>query len=369
MASGAAVASAQPAAPAAASAGGNPFQVVTNLYAEKNNVGIIGSQILGASAIPIGAQLNAGNYLRAVRFLVRTVTAGVGGTVGADTVVNAIKDLTLTNVDGSEILYNMSGYAHALAHKYFRPFEQDLFSAYDYSNVGNTPSFTLVLKPEIRWTAGVLANTDSRSQYRYDGDLNTAAGLGSGFTTAPTISLTPYIDAWAQPDPTDLQGQPNQPVPPGVNLQVKRRHQIVSGLSGAGGNNIIQNNMTGNALRGQLLIFRDGSLVRQDGLSDPITFTIDNRKMGKYGPDIPFQWMQDFYNGFSRTARETGVYVFPTFLKPGDLEGVGWQYTSNATKILFESATAAGITGSPQVEIVTDEVYPVGPVDPVLVDI
>jgi hypothetical protein len=200
--------------------------------------------------------------------------------------------------------------------------------------------------------------------------LNTSAAFGSGFTTAPTVSITPYMDAYAQPDATDLQGQPNQPVPPGVNLQVKRRHQLLTGLSGAGGNNILQNNMTGNALRGQLMIFRDGSNVRQDGLSDPITYRVDNRRMGKYGPDIVFQWMQDFYKGMAPfSARETGVYVWPTFLSPGDLDGSGWLYTSNATTLLWESATAAGIAGSPSVEIVTDEVYPVGPVDPVLVDI
>lgn len=368
MSGSAAVAGAQP-SPVAAGGGGNPFQVVTNLYAEKNNVGSVGSQILGASTVPIGGQINAGNFLRALRLLIRTVTPGVAGTIAADGVFNIIQQIVLTNVDGSEILYNMSGYAHSLAHKYFRPFDQDPYAAYDYSAVGNSPSGTLVLKPEVRWTAGVLANTDSRSQYRFDGALNTSAAFGSGFTTAPTISVTPYVDAYAQPDSQDLQGQPNQPVPPGVNLQVKRRHQILSGLSGAGGNNTLQSSLTGNALRGQLMIFRDGSNVRQDGLSDPISYLVDNRRMGKYSPDIVFQWMQDFYFAQVRTARETGVYVWPTFLKPGDLEGSGWLYTSNATKLLWESATAAGITGVPSIEVVTDEIYPVGPVDPVLVDI
>lgn len=370
MASSATVA-AQPTQAPAAGGGGNPFQVVTNLYAEKNIQGILSSVLLGATTFPLGGAVNAGNYLRAVRFLIRTVVAGVAGTVGADGVFNSIQQIVLTNVDGSEILYNMGGYAHSLAHKYFRPFDQDPYGAYDYVT-GLSPSGTLVLKPEIRWTAGVLANTDSRSQYRFDGNINTLTAFqGTTYTTAPTLSYTPYMDAWAQPDPNDLQGQPNQPVPPGVNLQVKRRHQLITGLSGAGGNNTLQTGLTGNALRGLMLIFRDGNGVRQDGLSDPITWTVDNRRMGKYSPDIIFQWMQDFYNslGGSRITRETGVYVYPKFLKPGDLEGEGWLYTSNATKLIWESATAAGITGSPSVEFVSDEVYPVGPVDPVLVDI
>jgi len=369
MASGAAVAAAQPGAAPASGGGGNPFQVVSNLYAEKNNIGNVAAFQLGAATSPLGGPINAGNYLRALRVLIRTTAAGVAGTVGADGVFNVIQQIVLTNVDGSEILYNMSGYAHSLAYKYFRPFEQDPYNAYDYT-LGLSPAGTFVLKPEVRWTAGVLANTDSRSQYRFDGNINTLAAFqGTTYTTAPTLSFTFYMDAWAQPDPTDLQGQPNQPVPPGVNLQVKRRHQIFSGLSGAGGNNTLLSTLTGNALRGQLLIFRDGSNVRQDGFSDPISYTIDNRRMGKYGPDIIFQWMQDFYNSLGRTGRETGVYVYPTFLRPGDLEGQGWLYTSNATKILWETATAAGISGTPSVELVSDEVYPVGPVDPVLVDI
>lgn len=365
----AAVSAAQPQAAPDAGGGGNPFQVVTNLYAEKNIQGILPAFLLGATPPAIGGAVNAGNYLRAVRFLIRTTVAGVAGTVGADGVFNLIQQIVLTNVDGSEILYNMSGYAHSLAHKYFRPFEQDPYNAYDYVT-GLSPSGTLVLKPEVRWTAGVLANTDSRSQYRFDGNVNTLANFqGTTYTTAPTFTVTPYMDAWAQPDPNDLQGSPNQPVPPGVNFQVKRRHQLVTGLSGAGGNNTLQASLTGNALRGLILVTRDGSNVRQDVLSDPITWTVDNRRMGKYSPDIIFQWMQDFYNSLGRTARETGVYVYPQFLRPGDLEGQGWLYTSNATKLIWESATAAGISGSPSCEFISDEIYPVGPVDPVLVDI
>lgn len=369
MASGAQVAAAgSGGAVAGAGGGGNPFQVVTNLYAEKNNQGSFQGS-LGAATQSFGGPVNAGNFLRAVRLLIRTVTAGTGGTIAADGVFNAIQSLVLTNVDGSEILYNMSGYAHSLCSKYFRPFDQDPYLAYDYSAVGNSPSGTLVLKPEIRWTAGALANTDSRSQYRFDGNVNTEAAFGTGFTLAPVISITPYMDAYAQPDSADLQGTPNQPVPPGVNLQVKRRHQIFSGLSGAGGDNTLLSSLVGNALRGQILIARDGNGVRQDALSSPVQYRQDNRSLGKLAPDVIFQWMEDFYNDFVISNRETGVYVFPRFLKPGQLTGQGWQYTSNATKLQWEYATATGITGTPSVELVTDEVYPVGPVDPSLVDI
>lgn len=367
MANGAIAATQSPATQGSTS-GGNPFQVVTNLYAEKNRQPAF-SGLLTASQQSFGFAVNAGNFLRGVRLIQRTTTAGVAGTIGIDGPFNIYQNLSLANVDGSEIIYAMGGYAHSQASRYFRPWDQDPYLAYDFSAASLTPAGTLFIKPEIRWTAGALANTDSRSQYNLQGYINTITGLGAGYTTAPTISVTPYLDAYAQPDPTDLQGVQNQVVPPGVNLQYKRRHQQITGLGGAGGNNVISMAMTGNALRGLMLITRDGSNVRQDVLSDPTSWRLDNRNMGKFQPDIIFQWMQDQYASFQQGARPTGVYVFPRFLNPGELNGQGWLYTSNATQMIWEFATAAGISGSPSVEIVTDEVYPVGPVDPTLVDI
>jgi hypothetical protein len=67
--------------------------------------------------------------------------------------------------------------------------------------------------------------------------------------------------------------------------------------------------------------------------------------------------------------REVGVYPFPRFIQPGDLYGEGWLYTANSTKEIFESTSVSGLSTSPTWEIITDEVYPVGPVDASLTDI
>ena len=346
--------------------GGNPFQLATNLYAEKNNQGAITQQLQAASTFAFGGAVNSGNYLRGVRLIVRG-TGGVAGTLTADGPFSVIKQISLTNVDGSDILYTMGGYARSIVSKYFRPFEKDPKQAYDFSTNQATPGFTLLLKPEVRWTLGALANTDTRSQYRFDGSLDVVTALGTGYTTAPTITVTPYMDAWAQPDQQDLQGTANQPVPPGVNLQIKQRHQMFQ-LNAAGSNNILISALTGNALRGTVLITRDQTNARVDAITDPINLQLDNRSLGKYSPDVIFQWMQDFYSAFGQSVRETGVYVWPRFVLPGDMEGQSWLYTSNATKQSWEFTTAAGPTGG-TVELLTDEVYPVGPVDSSLVDI
>ncbi|MDA8319065.1 MAG: hypothetical protein M0030_04515 [Actinomycetota bacterium] len=390
---------------AAVAGGGNPFQLATNLYAEKNQQGSTTNLTVGASQTTGGGAVNAGQYLRAVRLVFRTSTAGTVATAGttSDMPWNILTGVDLVNVDGSEILYSMGGFAHYLVQKYGRPWLGDPGTYQDAANsTVLVPQFTLTLQPEIRWTAGVLANTDTRSQYRFDYAVDTATNFlqgGTAYTVFPVVNVTPYMDAWAQPDSTDLQGTPNQPVPPGLNLQNKRRHQI-SQLNAAGSDNIIQSALTGNALRLQLLVTRGGSpALRQDIFTDPFTWQIDNRSMGKYstnakivsgtatsnlGGDYLGLRDAEFYSEYFNTqqgngggvstsylpyARETGVYAFPRFIKPGSLFGESWLYTANSTKEIFESTSASGTGTSPTWELITDEMYPVGQVDPSLTDI
>jgi hypothetical protein len=411
MASGAAAAPSSGAGGGGGGAG-NPFQLATNLYAEKNNQGItLTNTVTVSGQTPVGGAINAGQYLRRLNLIFRTTTAGTVATGAAFTDMpwNILTGVDLLNVDGSEILYTMGGYAHYLVQKYGRPWLGDPAAYQDAaSSTVLVPEFTLPLMPEVRWSAGCLANTDTRSQYRFDYVIDSATNFlqgGTGYTVFPVVNVVPYMDAWAQPDATDLQGTPNQPVPPGLNLQNKRRHQIFT-LNGAGSDNILQSALTGNALRLQLLVTRGGSpSLRGDLLTDPLLWQIDNRSMGKYstnprltagtaagatGGDMINQRVEDFYQSFFATSpittgavgtnplvatayipftRDVGVYPFPRFLKPGDLYGEGWLYTANSTKEIFESSSAAGIGASPTCELISDEMYPVGPVDPSLTDI
>ena len=386
---------------AAPSAGQNPFQIATNLYAEKNLQGLLTAQAATTATQQFGGSINAGQYLRGIRLMVRTAVAPAANTTvnsrtfaAGDGAFDLIPNADITNVDGSEILYNMSGFSHYIQQKYYKPWLQDASLRYDYrapaAAVGG--SVTLFLQPEIRFTAGVLANTDTRSQYRLDYSLGSLATPGSA-----TFNVIPYMDAWAQPDAQDLQGTPNQPVPPGVNLQVKRRHQVFN--AAASGDNTFLSTLTGNAIRGLTLICRDASsnTTRVDGLSDPIYWYLDNRSLGRLNPDMVRQWAEDQYGTYTlgnksgaipganyqttstavdplgatgnyagAGSEDLGVYVFPRFMLPGELYGQGWLYTANSTKLAFESSSANSVS---TVELVVDEVYPVGNVDPSLVDI
>jgi hypothetical protein len=390
-------------APSASGGGQNPFQICTNLYAEKNLQGLQTSLAASStSAQQFGGQVNAGQFLRGVHMIVRnnntpaTLTAVNGVAIAsADGAMSVLQNMDLINVDGSEILYNMPCYSHYLAQKYAKPWLKDWVYKYDYQPLaaGNGGAFTAFLQPEIRWTAGVLANTDTRSQYRFD---YTVSSVTAG--TEPTYNITPYMDAWAQPDANDLQGTPNQPVPPGVNLQVKRRHQIFT--INAGSDNTILSTLTGNAIRCALLVARNASNVRVDGFSDPFYWYLDNRSLGRLNPDIIRTWAEDQYGayngqvGASTAVQTTGFYTvgnnavdglganvgayvgapgfdvgvaaFPRFILPGELYGQGWLYTANSTKLAWETVAAAAAV---QYELIVEEVYPVGNVDPTLVDI
>lgn len=345
-------------------AGSNPFWSASNWYCEK--MPDIITTTLGASQVPINNKpVNPGQFLRGPRLQIRS-TGGAGGAVTADNPWNTLASVELDNVDGANIRYPMPGYSHALLQTYARPWLGDPRLRYDFAQSVN-PSFTLFLQPEIRHTAGVLSNTDSRSLYKYSYTLAAAADIGAT-GTAPTVTVTPYMDAWAQPDGKDLQDRPNQPLPPGLNVQTVARHETQT-LNAAGANNVLLSHLTGNEVRIMVLIVRDSNNARQDYIGDPLRWTLDSRNMGVFSPDELFQQMADFYSSWGGPAitRPTGVYVLPRFFDVGSMLGQGWLGTTNATKWQMEFTTKAGATNLPgTVEFVTEEVIPVGPIPPEL---
>jgi hypothetical protein len=360
----AAVAGAAQGAPSSGGGYMNPFTYASNWYCEKQLGGVFNTQLTGA-AQPFFYSINPGQFLRRTRLITRSA-GGVGGTVTPDNPWPVFANIDLENTDGAEIIYSQSGYNHFLYSLLGRPWEGDPTRRYDYAASIN-PSFTLCLSPEIRWTAGVLSNTDSRSQYRVNGNFGAIASLVSGTVgTATTLAVTTFMDAWAQPDPKDLIGNANEPLPEGLNLQTKKRHTGGLLLNAAGGDNIFQANaVCGNQIRLAVLIARDSNNARQDYLSDPIRWRIDNRTLGTYSPDEVFNWNQDFYG--INIARPQGVYAFPRFVDPGTLMGQGWLQTNNATNLTWESATVGTAVNMPgTVDIMVDEVIPVGPIPPEL---
>lgn len=348
---------------AAESAGGVvPYFYGSNLYAQK--FGTVDTIQLGATAQEWTENIIPGGNLRGVRLQLRSTGGVIGaGAVTPDNPWNAFGSIKLENVDGSELMKPMGGYSYYLGQRFFRPWLGDPAKRRDYSATVN-PSGTLFVQPEIRHTAGVLANTDARSQYRVTYTTNAAANVTTGATTAPTVSVTKYAEIWAQPDGSDAHGNQIEALPQGLNIATLRRHDVKA-INAAGSNNVIQLSLTGNEIRGLIMVVRDSLNARQDYLSDPVRWTIDNRNLGVYSPDEIFNHMEDFFGQLANgtSTRPTGVYVFPRFFQPGYLMGQSWLGTTNATYLTWETSTAAGAVNMPgTVEIISDEVIPMGPV-------
>jgi hypothetical protein len=365
------------------SASANPFWEVTNFFSQANKSGVTSATLLGSNTVAGGSNINPGNFLRGIRLLVRTSTVGANQLTqssstftangqASDYPFNLFQNLGMLNVDGSEILYNViGGYAWAQAHRFGRPWLQDPTTAYDFCASPIAPSFTLFLQPEVRQQLGALENTDTRSQYNWTQTLNSTTNIYNVVpTTAPTVTVTPYVDMWAQPDSTDLEQVPNQQVPNGVNLQTKTRHQTYT-LNSAGSDNFILSSLTGNAIRWMILIVRDSNLARQDFLTTNVQWQLDQRNLSTFATDNIFQLSEDFYRGYGGVSRPCGVYVFPRFYAPGNLYGSGWLYTANSTALSWESNTnsSAGSNLPGTIELLQEEIYATGPVDPSLIDL
>jgi len=370
-------------APAGA-ASANPFWEVSNLFSQPNKSGSTSATLLSSSTVAGGSNINPGNFLRGLRLVVRTTTAGsnasTAGVPYQDYPFNILQNAGLLNVDGSEIIYNvLGGYALAQSHRFGRPWLQDPTLAYDYCSSAIAPSFTLFLQPEVRQQLGALENTDTRSQYNWTQTLNSTTNCYVTTPgTAPTVAVTPFVDMWAQPDSSDLEQVPNQQVPNGVNLQTKLRHQTYT-LNSAGSDNFMLSSLTGNAIRFMLLILRDSNLNRQDYAAANIQWQLDQRNLSTFStasgspfsaPDLLFQWAEDFYRTYGGVSRPVGVYPFPRFYSPGNLYGQGWLYTANSTALSWEFNTLSGATNLPgTIELLQEEVYATGPVDPSLIDL
>lgn len=314
--------------------------------------------------------ITPGGFLRGVRVGWKSTLGVLGaGVLTADASAAIFQSISLENLDGGLFVYPMNGFAHRMGNKYFRPWEGDPIKRSGTTSEGWSdtinPAGSLKIYPEIRDTAGVLSNTDARAKYRIRLTMGPGTALATGaVTTYPTVTVTLYAEVWAQTDAKDLQGNPIQELPPGLAMSHVVRHQILP-LNSGGSGNTFQLTNTGNELRGIMAIVRDQAGVRQDYFTDPIRRTIDDRTLAVESPDEVFHEMEDYYDFLcnNTSTRETGVYVWPRFRAPGDMEGQYWLPTNSGTYYISETATAAGLGANVgTVEWITDEIVPLGPI-------
>lgn len=345
-----------------------PFIAGSNCYREAPFSTVV--QQLDANPHETTVNVTPGGFLRGITMQVTSASGVIGaGVLAADVPYSILSSTSLEDISGGPILYPMGGYAYALAQKYLRPWDGDPSKRAGFSATIN-PAFTLRFFAEVKDTLGVLANTDARAQYRFRYTLSPGNSAGpNGLTTTapttqPTVTVKLFIEAWAQPDLQDLLGNPVQQIPDGLVCSRFLMHEqpVLTG-----GNNVVRFTLTGNELRGILLIIRNGDANKSrvdltDAGAGALDFRLDSRRLWKMNPSQVVEEMAAFYQllGSGTWTRETGVYVIPRFAghaNAGDAaagQGEYWLQTVEQTLMQIE-LTGTDITTSPgSVEIIYD---------------
>jgi len=385
---------AAPPATAAPSAGTIPFIVGSNNYREAPFV--TEQFTLGASSQEFVNNVTPGGFLRG---LTMQVTSS-GGTLGSgvlqqDAPYSILQSCSLEDISGGPILYPMGGFQYAMAQKYLRPWDGDPSKRAAYASVtsaGTTtsygafsatvnPSFTLRFFVEVKDTLAVLANTDARAQYRFRFTLAAANQPGpygltqtTAATTNPTVTVKLYIQSWAQPDLQDLLGNPVQQIPDGLVASRFIMHEQPPITSA---NNVVRQTLTGNELRGLMLVFRNGDanhlrIDLTDQNAGPIDFRLDARRLWKMTPSQLVEEMMSFYPWLGNVvwARETGVYVIPRFSGApsagSNIDGQGeyWLQTVEQTLLQLEFGGGDVTTSPGTCEIIYDALAIAGTLSP-----
>lgn len=356
-----------------------PFIVGSNLYRE-SPFSTTGPVQMGANAAETVLNITPGGFLRGVVVQV-TSTGGVlgAGVLANDVPYSIISTATLEDISGGAILYPLSGFAHAMSQKYFRPWDGDPAKRSTYSASIN-PAFTLRFFTEVKQTLGVLSNTDARAQYRFRFTLapGTTPGPNGLCTTAPTtlptVTIKVAIATWAQPDSEDLLGNSIDQIPLGLNCSRFINHETPQ-LQATN-----RCTLVGNEIRALGFLVRNGDangtrVDLTDGNAGVCQLYKDQRTLWKQYPSQWIEEMNAFYeflaNGTS--TRETGMFIVPRYAGNGgsggesDGQGEYWLQTVEQTYLHLDLGGTADIVTAPgTIEIIYDVLAIAGDLDPSL---
>lgn len=252
------------------------------------------SVVLGANSQAIGPfDVPAYGFMRSILILVEA-TGGVNGAATVDGQPDApwslLSDVQLTDVSQSAIVGPFDGYSLYLLNKYSglygrtSPRNLPTFSAVaeGAAALGNF-SFSLRFPVEVgnRDALGSLANQNASSTYKLRMTIGSTASIyaTSLDTTAPTVRVRAYLEAWTQPAPGDQLGAPQATFPPAHNT-TQYWSQTVATLSS--GQQSIRHPRVGNYIRNLIYVYRSAGGVRQSVDSswpDPATLSYDTRPL------------------------------------------------------------------------------------------
>jgi len=331
------------------------------------------SQVIGASNVPLApVDIPAYGFIRGI-FIEVTATGGTGTAAVAkgDAPFSALTDISIMDVNGAPIVGPLDGFDVMLTNTFggYRRATTNPRLHPDYKNVQTDGTFSFLLYVPIevsgRDALGSLANLNAASSYKLRA---TVASKGAVYstdpTTLPTVRVRAWLDAWTQPGPNDLRGNPQATQPPAHGTTSFWSKNIVNVNSGQ---QTIRLQRVGNLVRDLIFVYRDASGVRNKA-NFPAPFQIywDTRLLKEYQP---ITWRGQMSQRFGLTGADdtaaglpTGVYVEDYMHEFDGQAGAelrdGWLPTVQSTRLeVFGNFGAPGT-----LTILTNDVSPAGEV-------
>jgi hypothetical protein len=280
---------------------------------------------------------------------------GGAGVLAADAPWNIIQSIYLQDVNGAYFQYPIDGYSMLCENVYGGyDFRADPRLGPTYSSTAATGNYWLRVPVQVTRHNGygALANQNAAATYKLGWVYNTFANVYSTATTAPTVTVNAYLEAWTQPNSRDLKGRPQAMLPPlhGSTQQWSYYTKTVSA-----GSNVIQFPRVGNTIRTIILIARDTTGARNDNvLLTPYSLNVDGRVLTSEVVGLRKELMGKMSeNG---VAVDTGVLVFyfnnAILGKVGDESSDLWLPTLQSTRLEWVGTAATAGT----LEILTNDI-------------
>jgi len=285
--------------------------------------------VLGAAQDIGPIDVKAYDYMRSILLKVETTTAGSGTvtSVGSkDYPFNIISYLRVKQPNGQTMYSVTSGHHAAMIQKYglYRePQNSDPRSDPDYvATVGTAPTVTFGIRIpfelDLRDALGALPNKDAAAPFTLELGLNSTSTIFSTAPgTAPTIKITPILEAYDQP-PETLDGKAVETTPPNMNTLQRWTEQSITMVSGAYDARIRK---LGNYVRELIYISKNSSGVRivtpaatsgysnpPAGWSDPMQIVLDE----DVKDNIPlWLWQRDIWETWGFGGLTGGATALP----------------------------------------------------------
>lgn len=241
-------------------------------------------------------------FVRSIVLLVEA-TGGAGSSVTSheDGPWNVIKNIALTEPNGSVIQQFNSGHDLFLANKWggYRnavgadPRKSPVYSAIAAASGNFRFLLRIPVEINLRDALGSLPNQSAAATFKLRLSLAAAAQVYGGTvpSTLPNIRVRAFLEAWDQPEDS-AAGQANQTMPPAMNTTQFWTTQVLPYQAGL---NTLKFSRVGNYIRNLILVTRRSGTSRANGeadFPDPATLYLDTRPL-----DIieKYNWLHQMY--------------------------------------------------------------------------